>query len=171
MAVEHLLQNNHTAIAFINSNEARDYTVDRRIGYTRALAAAGITPRREWMISTNNSMCGGQDAAKQLLAVGGFTAIFCTTDIMSIGVVNAIQEAGLRVPDDISLVSFDGLGYHRITEPLLTTIAQPVFEIGKALAQLVIDRVANCDKQRTVHLMLPTLIQGKSVQDLVRRHL
>jgi LacI family transcriptional regulator len=170
MAVQHLLQNNHTAIAFINSNEVRDYTVDRRIGYTRALAEAGITPRPEWMISTNNSMRGGQDAAKQLLAVGGFTAIFCTTDIMAIGVVNALQEAGIQVPADISLISFDGLGHHRLTEPLLTTICQPVFEIGKALAQRVIERVVNHDKQRAVHFMLPTLIPGKSVQDLAKAH-
>jgi LacI family transcriptional regulator len=166
MAVQHLQQNNHTAIAFINVNEDKDYAVERYTGYKRALAEAGIAMRPDWVLPADNSIQGGKEAARKLLAVGGFTAIFCATDIMAIGVVNALREGGLRVPDDMSVVSFDGLGYHLLADPPLTTIGQPVFEIGRGLAQLVIERINDKHKRRTVHFMLPSLIIGKSVRHL-----
>jgi LacI family transcriptional regulator len=168
MAVNYLLENNHRVIAIINSSEVKDYAADRLAGYLGALEEAGIAVNPRLLLYGENSITGGYVAAKQLLERGeaGLSAIFCATDIMAIGVVNGLNEAGLRIPEDISIVAFDGLGFHRLTDPPLCTIRQPVFEIGKELARLIVERI-NGKKQRTVHFMLPELLPGGSVKRLV----
>ncbi|MDR2535991.1 MAG: substrate-binding domain-containing protein [Treponema sp.] len=59
-----------------------------------------------------------------------------------ISAVNAINEAGLSVPEDVSVLGFDGLGHHLLSEPRLTTVQQPVFEIGKRLAHILLGRIS-----------------------------
>jgi LacI family transcriptional regulator len=166
MVVNYLIQNHHTRIGLINVDEDKDYTLDRYIGFKKALDEAKIGGTDEFVIKTANSVNGGNTAAKALLDRGRFTALFCATDTIAIGAVNAIVEAGLRVPQDISIVGFDGLGHHLLTEPHITTVRQPVFEIGKRLAQVVVGRI-NGNDCRAEGLLPPELIPGKSVNRLI----
>jgi LacI family transcriptional regulator len=166
MAVNHLIQNHHTRIGFINVDEDKDYTLDRYIGFKKALESAEISGNEELVIKTANNVNGGSIAVKALLDRGCFTALFCATDTIAVGAVNAIIEAGLRVPQDISIVGFDGLGHHLLVEPHITTIRQPIFEIGKRLAQVVIGRI-NGNDCRVEGLLSPELIPGKSVSRLI----
>jgi LacI family transcriptional regulator len=165
MAVNYLIQNNHTRIGFINVDEYKDYTLDRYIGFKNALENAGIEENEKLIIKTVNSVNGGNIATKSLLERGPFSALFCATDTIAIGAVNAITEAGLQVPQDISIVGFDGLGHHLLTEPHITTIRQPIFEIGKKLSQVLIDKI-NGNTYRIEGLFRPELIPGKSVTRL-----
>ncbi|MDR0378303.1 MAG: substrate-binding domain-containing protein, partial [Spirochaetaceae bacterium] len=146
-----------------NTDENKDYTVDRLQGYKNALSRAGIAFNPALTIRTENSVCGGSLAMKALIAAGDFSAVFCVTDIMAIGVMNALYEAGLRVPEDMSIVGFDGLGIHRLTDPPITTIRQPVFEIGEKLARRLVGRIEGSGERMTG--FLPTeLLAGKSVK-------
>jgi LacI family transcriptional regulator len=163
MAVDHLIQMGHRNIAVINTDENKDYVIDRLSGYKKALDAAGIAFNPALSIQTRNTIQGGSIGMKTLLSAGGVTAVFCTTDIMAIGVINALHEAGLRVPEDISLVGFDGLGIHRLTEPSITTIRQPVFEIGEKLARRLVGKIKG-SKDRMTGFLPPELLPGKSVK-------
>ena len=162
MAVHHLIQNNHNRIGMINIDENKDHTVDRYMGFKKAMEDTENTVDPYLVIRAENSIDGGKKAAQKLLQYGGCTALFCASDILAIGAINAINEAGLSVPDDISIVGFDGLGYHLLFEPRITTIGQPVFEIGKKLAYTLLDRL-NGREKRVAMLVQPELIAGKTV--------
>ena len=72
---------------------------------------------------------------------------FCATDTMAIGVCKAAAEMGLRVPEDFSLAGFDGLGHHLLCTPHVTTVRQPVYEIGERLAKTLLDRLDGSQKR------------------------
>jgi LacI family transcriptional regulator len=165
IAVNHLIQMGHRNIAFVNADENKDYTADRFQGYKNALDAAGLGFDPALAVRAKNTVHGGSRGMKALLARGGFTAVFCGTDIMAIGVMNALAEAGVRVPEDMSVVGYDGLGFHHLTNPQLTTIRQPVFEIGKKLAQIVTGRIQG-DKERVTGFLPTELLPGKSVRQI-----
>ena len=166
MAVEHLIQKGHRKIAMINVNENKDYTMDRLKGYKLALQEHGLKPDESKVVYAPNNAEGGMKATEALLASGGFTAIFCATDTMAIGAVSAIAKAGLRVGDDISLVGFDGLGHQLLTTPTLTTVQQPISQIGKRLAQKLLERLGG-RKEKVSELIPPTLIEGHSVSSVL----
>jgi LacI family transcriptional regulator len=162
-AVNYLLQHNHTKIAIINSEEDKDYAIDRYLGYEKALHSAGIRVDPQLVLRTPNNAEGGKAAVKKLLENGEFTAIFCAADPLAIGAINGLNEEGLRVPDDISIIGFDGLGRQFLADPLVTTMQQPVAQTGKILAETLIKRI-NGGKTRTTGFLQPELLPGKSVK-------
>ena len=162
MAVEYLIRKGHRKIAMINVKEDKDYTADRLKGYESALQEHGLSIDESKIVYAPNNPEGGMKGTEALLAEGGFTAIFCATDTMAIGAATAITKAGLKVADDISLVGFDGLGHQLLTTPILTTVQQPISQIGKKLAQNLLERL-NGRKEKISELIPPTLIEGHSV--------
>lgn len=151
----------HRGVAMINVAENKDYTTDRLAGYQQALEEAGIPFREELVVYAENSVAGGAAAAKSLLARGGFSAVFCATDTMAVGAVSALAEAGLRVPQDISIVGFDGLGYQNLVSPRLTSVQQPIFEIGKMLASELLERISGRGGKLS-RLVPPVMYEGGS---------
>lgn len=162
MATEYLISQGHKKIVMINVNEDKDYTADRLEGYQVALQEHGIPVSNDSVVYAANDVKGGYAAAKDLLNSRNFTAIFCATDTIALGASRAVTELGRKVPEDISIVGFDGLGHQLLTNPHITTVQQPIFEIGKMLAQALLNRI-NGDKDRTSELVEPTLIIGHSV--------
>lgn len=161
MGVEHLITLGHRDIAMINVDEDKDYTSDRLDGYRLALLEHGLTCSERRVLYTPNSVDGGARAVRRLLEHGGITAAFCATDTIAIGAASELALAGLAVPRDFSLVGFDGLGHQLLANPQLTSVQQPVYEIGKMLAQALLDRLDGhmgpCKR-----LIEPTLIEGGS---------
>ncbi len=101
---------------------------------------------------------------QKLLADNTITSVFCATDTIALGAIRAIVESGKKVPDDISVEGFDGLGHHLLTNPHITTVQQPIFEIGRLLAESLINRISG-NKTTVNQLVKPTLIIGKSVDN------
>ena len=111
------------------------YRID---GYHAAMASAGILARPEWIVESDYLISGGYHAARQLLLLPELpTAIFAFNDNMAVGSMRAIREAGLRIPDDISLIGFDDLEIAAIVTPPLTTVRQPLEEMGRMAANLL----------------------------------
>jgi LacI family transcriptional regulator len=161
MATRHLIEYGHTHIGMINVAEKKDYTIDRYQGYKLALKEAGLPPGR--MIRAVNSFNGGYTAAQKLLSRGPLTAVFCASDVLAIGAINGFKDAGLCVPKDISVVGYDGMGHHLLTDRHITTIIQPVIEIGRDLAKTLLGRIADKKTSRIFKLIPPTLYQeGKT---------
>lgn len=165
--VEQLIQAGHRRVGMINVLENKDYTAERYAGYAMALEAAGIPADAALITQAENSAEGGCAAAKRLLSAGDCTAIFCATDTMAIGVCKAAAEMGLRVPEDFSLVGFDGLGHHLLCTPQVTTVRQPVYEIGERLAKTLLDRLDG-SQQRVCELVVPEVVEGRSVGTILQ---
>lgn len=162
LGVERLLACGHSRIAMINVDEDKDYTSDRLEGYRRALLAHGITLAETDVLYAQNHVEGGADAARTLMERGGYTAVFCATDTMAIGLAAEFAKAGRTVPEDISIVGFDGLGHQLLANPQLTSVQQPIYEIGMLLAQALLERLDGRTEKRT-QLIPPSLLEGQSV--------
>jgi DNA-binding LacI/PurR family transcriptional regulator len=140
LATEHLVSLGHRRIAFIGKPSLQSSS-DRLCGYKDVLETHGI-PLDERLIHVANAATvpGGYEAMRLLLTGGGApTAVFLANDTMAIGAIKAIQEAGLRVPEDISVVGFDDITYAQYVSPPLTTVHQPAFQKGVRATELLID--------------------------------
>jgi DNA-binding LacI/PurR family transcriptional regulator len=141
----HLLDLGHRQIAHLTSRlsdlSAHESSVesDRFQGYLRALRAAGITYDPAWLLEGEPTVSGGYALLHELLARPGPqpTAVFCISDLRAIGALRALYEAGIRVPEDMAVVGFDGILLGQFTTPALTTMNQPREEMGRLAADML----------------------------------
>src|SRR5215210_8543351 len=131
-AMRYLLQLGHRRIAQITGPSGWVATEGRRRGYRAALAAAGILPDPALEVEAIPEIEPGREAAEKLLDVPERpTAIFAFNDNIAIGAIQAARARGLRVPDDLSIVGFDAVEHATIVTPALTTVRQPLAEMGR----------------------------------------
>lgn len=155
-AVEHLLGLGHRRIAAITGPRGWIATEERLRGYRAALAAAGIMPEPELEIESNWATDGGEEATARLLALDQPpTAIFAFNDMLAIGAVLAAQRRGLRVPGELSIVGFDDTFEAQIVSPALTTVRQPLAEMGRMAVALLVRLLAN-QRIEALHVELMT---------------
>lgn len=144
-AVTYLINSGHQNIGFIQ--EVGDYyqLSERITGYLNCLEDHKIPYRDAYIVESELSISGGYQGVKKLLANPhcDVTAIVCSNDQMAVGAYQAIHEAGLKIPEDISVIGFDGLEIGKYLAPSLTTIHQPVYEIGFEAAKFTLDAIAN----------------------------
>lgn len=143
-AVKHLIKIGHKKIAIINSNEKFLYARERKQGYERALSESGISVHTDWMYTTENlEFESGRQAMKNLLNQKARpTAVFAVSDILAIGAIKEINASGLNVPEDIAVIGFDNISFSNMTNPRLTTIAQPMYQMGSLSAQMLINKIS-----------------------------
>lgn len=137
-AVEYLIQLGHKKIAYIGETQSEN----RYQGYCDALTASRIPFEKKDTINVHLSSEGGYHGVRTLLAAGcDATAYFCANDITAIGAMRALQEAGLSIPGDVSVISIDDIDTAQYLTPMLTTIHIPVQEMGHITAKILIDRI------------------------------
>lgn len=156
-AVEHLIEHGHRRIGMIGGSPNLIATIDRRDGYHHALLDAGLSIDPELYVSGNFTEMGGYAAMRRLLALPGEhpTAIFSASDLMAFGAMRAIEECGLRIPEDIALIGFDGVARGAKVLPALTTVTQPVAGLGVEAVAIVQQRI-ELPGQPPMHRYLPT---------------
>jgi LacI family transcriptional regulator, galactose operon repressor len=143
---EHLLSLGHRRIGAITGPEGWVATEERRNGYHAALAAAAIIPDPSLEMASNWMISGGYEAGAALLEKSDPpTAIFAFNDNLAIGAMRAARARGLRVPEDLSIVGFDDTEEAAIVTPALTTVRQPLAEMGRMAVSLLVRLL---DKQR-----------------------
>ncbi|WP_438391551.1 LacI family DNA-binding transcriptional regulator [Caballeronia sp. DA-9] len=143
-AVRHLLGRGHKKIALINSGHGYLYGRQRAEGYRDALSAAGIEADPAWHIDLDTlDYAAGEAAAHTLARLQNNrpTAVFAVSDTLAIGVINGLRGAGLRVPDEVAVVGFDDIAVAAQIDPPLTTVAQPMRELGETAANLLLKRL------------------------------
>lgn len=139
VATEHLIQGGHTRIAHIAGPSDHADSLDRLHGYRQALEEAGLPYDPELVAQADFHEPSGVLAINQLLeSRKTFTAVFASNDQTAVGARLALYRRNIRVPDDISLVGFDDLPGSVYTIPPLTTVRQPVYDIGRAAAQAML---------------------------------
>jgi len=141
-ATRHLIQLGHRRIAYVNGPPDVILSRDRLRGYTLALQQAGLPVLEELIAPGTFYLESGVEAARRLLGLPEPpTAVFCANDEMAIGFIRAAEAMGRRVPGDVAVVGFDDIRFAAFYRPALTTVAQPMYEIGRRAAQLLLDQV------------------------------
>jgi len=145
LALNHLKSLRHERVAFMKGNPVSSDAKDRWEAISRVAAQTGINidPELTMQIDTDDpTPMLGYPFTKQLLASKKpFTALFAYNDISAIGAIRAIQEQGLRVPQDISVLGFDDIPGAAFHSPSLTTVRQPLNRMGEVAAQSLLDRI------------------------------
>lgn len=138
--ITHLIQRGHTRIGVITGRKGPRPA--RVLGYLQALTEHGIAPDERLVREGEFQERGAQLAMRELLALAAPpTAIFAVNDLMAIGAILAIREAGLRVPDDIAVTGFDDIPAAQVVHPTLTTIAQHPERLGRRAADMLLERL------------------------------
>lgn len=141
-AVDHLVALGHRRIGFIAGTEHTGQSQERQRGYVDSLRAAGISSDTALMVEGGFDQALACERALQLLALTDPpTAIFAASDEMAFGVIDAARIAGLRVPDDLSVIGFDDIPSAAFTQPGLTTVRQPTTDIAEAAVKLLLRMV------------------------------
>ncbi|MCM3611888.1 LacI family DNA-binding transcriptional regulator [Planococcus sp. MERTA32b] len=142
-AVKHLLQIGHTKIALMNTDEKFLYARERKMGYERALKEHGIEMNNNYIFYTKDlGFENGQQAMKKILNLKQRpTAVFAVSDLLAIGALKEINASGLSVPGDMAVVGFDKIDFSNMTNPTLTTIAQPMYKMGTTAAKMLIEKI------------------------------
>ncbi|HEY8347047.1 MAG TPA: LacI family DNA-binding transcriptional regulator [Symbiobacteriaceae bacterium] len=163
MAVEHLIDLGHRRIGYIGAPLMYMFAQFRLQGYREALEYHGLPLIPELVREGDLTEEGGYvSAAAMLQQKERPTAILAASDIMARGALRAIRDQGLRVPEDVALVGFDGTPLSAYTDPPLTTVRQPVYEIGRDVAELLLKIIAHPDTEKTRKLIQPTLVIRES---------
>jgi LacI family transcriptional regulator len=137
-ATQHLLDLGHRRIAAITGPAGWMATEDRLTGYHAALAGASVLPDRALEVTSDFEIGGGRAAAAWLFALPEPpTAIYAFNDNLAIGAMQAAAERGIRVPEDVSVVGFDDTEQAQIATPALTTVRQPLAEMGRMAVSLL----------------------------------
>lgn len=166
MAVNHLVSIGRKNLATITGHMDRYSGRDRLSGFKRGLQENGLPIIEDKIAFGDFTEEGGYLQAKLLLSRTEFDGIFVSSDLMSFGAIRAIQEAGLKIPDDIALVSFDDIPAAARYQPPLTTVRQPIHQMGSIAAQTLIDQLESNDAVKPRRIILPTdlIIRETSVK-------
>lgn len=160
LATEYLLSLGHRRIAIIHGPLVRSTGRERLQGYLRALKAAGVKPVHDYICEGNFKQDSGRDHTRHLLDLAPPpTALFCTNNLMTVGALQAVHERGIRISSDLSLVGYDDMEWWTLTHPPLTTVGQPVYDLGREAMRLLLRQIGADRRGRPQRMVLkPELI-------------
>jgi len=166
-AVKHLIAAGHRKIGLIGSEpDSYPSIMERRQGYLAALAQHDLKPFIEDSVLDRLE---AYEATKRLMArIPDITAIFACNDNVAIGVVNALQDAGLRVPDQVSVIGFDNIDLAKELKPALTTMHVDKVLMGVIAVRHLIDRAANPNRAALKTLVSTQVIERETVRTINR---
>ena len=157
MAVDHLARLGHRRIGTITGPLDMPAAADRLEGYRQAMAAHRLSAGDDLIVEGDFTEASGMAAARRLLSLP-VTAIFAANDNMAVGVLKVIRETDLQVPQDVALVGFDDLPIAASLQPALTTVRQPIEQMGSMAADVLLSLLDNPLEGRppAQKLILPT---------------
>jgi LacI family transcriptional regulator len=166
LATRHLLEHKHKSIGCIAGPDTTTVSVERLNGYRKALAEAGAPFRSEWVVRGDFTAEGGYKAARVLLKRAEITAVFASNDLMGIGLLRFAAEHGIRVPNHLSVIGFDGIDLGRYIYPALTTVGQSMRRQGELAASTLLERIRKGGEGRLRKiLMIPELTIRESTKE------
>jgi LacI family transcriptional regulator len=163
LATEHLLHLGHRRIAIIHGPLVRSTGVERLRGYLVAMQAAGIRPDPSLIREGNFKQDSGRELTRQLLDLSPPpTALFCTNNLMTVGALQTLGERGVRIPADLSLVGYDDMEWWTLTHPPLTTVGQPVYDLGREAMRLLLAQIEGSSRRPERVILKPELLTRES---------
>lgn len=163
LAAEHLLERGHRRLGVLSYRES-EFSADRRRGFRSALLEVGVELPSEWTVEVEAGNEIARETAAQLFSGRERpTALFCTSDRIAARAMQALVKLGLRVPDDVSLVGYNGDAWGELLGTPLTTVAQPRMEVGERAARMVLDPEEFEKSERRV-VLNPVLVERASTR-------
>jgi LacI family transcriptional regulator len=142
LATRHLIDLGHRQIACVSPASVNSPSALRVSGYRQAMLEAGLEIEESLIYRGDNRFASGRDGADRLIESGRpFTAVLACNDVMAIGAIREFQHRGFCVPNDISVVGFDGIALGQFMTPALTTIVQPRYDAGRRAFELLSQRI------------------------------
>lgn len=158
---KYIINKGHKKLAYIGMDFSAHHVEQRRCGFTDALQNSGLIPDERLIIGTDNTEVAGFNACERLLAAGSPTAIVCATDLIAVGCMHALQRRKISIPGDIAVSGFDGFGMEKTVFPKLTTVKQPLFDVGVKLADTVVDMISGKAPREGIYIE-PDVLVGES---------
>jgi len=159
MVVQHLIDLGHRRIAYITADPDLMFAHLRMQGYRETLARNGVPLDETLIVEGDLTQRSGRQATYRLLDLPQPpTAIIAANDLMALGAMAAIQERGLRVGTDIAVAGFDDIPLAEHSHPPLTTVRQPIYQIGKMVCQMLIRLLRGEALEQTQVILQPTLV-------------
>lgn len=165
-AVNLLLQNNHRKIAVICSDNENEYTgYERYLGYLDAMEQAHLAVPEEYQKRGTHSIEFGQRSMRQLIeGEDPPTAVFMSNYEITLGAVMALNESGIRCPEDVSMLGFDDLILSQLVKPQMCTVVQPMREMSEKAVEILLSRIRSRENVSPMELVMGTRIrEGDSV--------
>ena len=164
LATKSMVDAGHQKIGIITGNLRKSVAKNRLQGYKKALSEANIVLNPDWIVESHFDFKGGIVGAQKLLSLSDRpTAIFCCSDTIAIGAYQAIQNQGLRIPQDISIMGYDDIELARYLFPSLSTISQPKAELGKLAVETLLQRIQEPNENYRTLVLEPTCILRESI--------
>jgi LacI family transcriptional regulator len=164
LATKIMINNGHRKIAYISGPQLKHDAQDRLLGHKRALKEHDIPFETELFFEGEFTETGGTNGLKSFLAHGtSFTALVCANDEMASGAMTYAREHGVSLPDQLSVIGFDNVSFSRHIYPKLTTIDNPIGEMGQMAAKLVLKNVYHKKDLTIKHFFEPTVITRDSI--------
>lgn len=171
IATRHLIQQGHTDIGYLCSNHQISDADDRLQGYYDALKAHNLPCNERLVTFAEPDESGGEQAMTELLGRGrSFTAVACYNDSMAAGAMGVMNDNGIDVPREISLIGFDDVLVSRYVRPRLTTVRYPIVTMATQAAELALALAENRPAPEITHMFSPTLVRRHSVVSPLEPH-
>lgn len=170
-AIQKLIENGHTRIGMIGGPEDIFTAQERLLGYKLALMEAGIVPEERLIEHGDYTINSGVRCLEKLVKNNSdMTAVFVANYEMTMGAVIGINELGIKIPEELSVIGFDNVEFARACKPKLTIVTQPKEEIGKKVAELILNRIEeNSNKQEMKYKILKLqtdIMEGSSIKSV-----
>ena len=169
-AVNRLIQYHHKKISIICANIKNEYTgYERYRGFMDAMEQAGLSVPEAYQKKGNHSIEFGYHSMKELISLKVRpTAVFMTNYEISLGAVMAVNEAGIRCPEDISMLGFDDLILSHVLKPQMYMVVQPMKEMGEKAVEILLRHITGKEKELPVEIIMSTRIsEGNSIARLL----
>ncbi|WP_318508000.1 substrate-binding domain-containing protein [Photobacterium leiognathi] len=167
MAAKYLIDAGHSEIGCITGPLDRIQAEMRYNGYLQAMDEAGFSVEPSWVVEADFECEGGYNAFTQLHANGTLpSALVVANDMMAMGVINAANELGIKIPEQLSIIGYDDIHIAKFMSPSLTTIHQPKYRLGQAAVETLLTRLDEPETAPRIIELEPTLVERNSVKSL-----
>ncbi|RCW77151.1 LacI family DNA-binding transcriptional regulator [Saliterribacillus persicus] len=164
----HLIELGHERIAFIGGSPKLTVTTDRLQGYKTAIEAANLPAPLDYVVHAEFLTSGGRDAVEQLFALEAPpTGLVIADDLMSLGVINTLEEIGLKCPDDVSITSFNNLYLSAFINPPLTTVDIQIYMLGMHATRCLIEK-AKDKEEPAKRIIVPYEIKYRQSSEFLK---
>lgn len=163
LAARYLIEQGHHKVGIVLPKQRAWNIEQRAIGYQAAMLKAQLPVADDWQITTPLTKLGGYQVAQQVID-SGVTAVFAVNDELAIGLIRGLRELQVRVPEDISVIGYDNIDWCEYITPKLTTIKQPIFELGQEATRLLLNRIADPTIAPQQKVLSIELVERESVQ-------
>ncbi|WP_104040304.1 substrate-binding domain-containing protein [Vibrio hyugaensis] len=167
LAAKYLIDCGHKEIGCITGPLIKHQAQMRYEGYKRAMIEADLEFNANWIVESDFECEGGYQAFKKMAARGMLpSSIFVSNDMMAMGVINAANELGIQIPEQLSIIGYDDIHIAKFMSPSLTTIHQPKYRLGQAAVETLLRKLNDKSDESQVVQLEPTLVERKSVKYL-----